>query len=106
MFKIFNRQGFHIVFDSGITLSTQFGEYNYCGKYPQAKEKIKDGSRFSAISKDCEIGVWDKRNKWITKEMYEDIFGEELGDDVLGFVSLDNWLKILDWCRNHKDEEP
>ncbi len=98
MFRITFGKGFHIVFDNGITLSTQFGYGNYCDN----NNKSNDSHKPKHLScDDCEIAIWDKDKKWITKNCLIDL-GIENDDDVLGRVNMDRWLKILDWCKNYK----
>jgi len=100
MFKIIGNRGFHIVFPNGLTLSTQIGGGNYCNNYYfPIGEEIK---KHTMESSDAEIAIWDKNGKWITKQMLQDIFPEELKDDVLGYVTIDKWIKIFEWCANQK----
>lgn len=96
-FRTMRNKGFHLKFDNGVILSTQFGPYNYCGTYPNNIDfHEKMDNKFDYESDDAEIGIFDKDRNWITKEYKND------GDDVLGFVSFDEWLKIIEWCKNYK----
>lgn len=105
MFRITCGRGFHIEFSNGITLSTQFGGGNYCNNHdlPVIGDRFKDTECVNA-----EVAVFktkgDKRGcqGWLTKEAWKDVFKEDLGDDVAGYVSVDQWLQVFLWCMKHK----
>ena len=109
MFRTIENKGFHIVFPNGICLSTQFGWGNYCGNYPDVK-RVNEMEQLSTESDDVEIAIWDineprqkdKRRDWLTSNMIKDLFPTDPEDDVMGYVTIDMWLKIFDWCRNYK----
>jgi len=100
MFRITENKGFHIVFPNGLTLSTQIGGGNHCSNYrfPIGKEKKEQ----TMESPDAEIAIWDKNGKWVTEQMLQDIFPEKLESDILGYVTIDKWIKIFEWCVNQK----
>lgn len=114
-FKITDSQGFHITFDNGVTLSTQFGPSNYCEHYPDLRSEAPSMVDFEAPREErhwecsnAEIAIWiDGEEEWITHEMIKDLFPEELYEDsdmkvqVKGWVEMEDWLKIFDWCRNY-----
>ena len=104
MFSITLSKGFHILFETGITLSTQFGGGNYCGNHD-----IEMGSEqllSSLESEDVEIAIFEKdQGDWLTRQAYRETFDEDICDDVKGNVELPEWLKILDWCRSYKPKE-
>lgn len=102
MFKITGSKGFHITFPNGVILSTQFGGGNYCDNYD--KEIGEERKKSEYASTNCEIAIWQiaDRNNWITEKMEWEVFGKVLGDNVKGYVNMEDWLKIFDWCKNYK----
>ena len=100
-FRITGNRGFHITFPNGVTLSTQFGYGNYCGDYPESmNQSIEDVmERKPASSNDVEVAIWDKERTWITDKY----IGED--EQVIGFVSMKEWLKIFDGARNYNETE-
>jgi len=111
--KAFGRyeNGFVITFENGLVLSTRFGSMNYCenksatfGERPHRPEPL--------VSDDAEVAVWlatpraghgDDR-QWVT-EWQQDIFQDSMEDDVRGWVRIEDWLQLLDWCREWKMEK-
>jgi len=105
MFTITYGKGFHIKFLNGVTLSTQIGAANYCSNYDNSiSEECKTpAGKLFVQSPDCEIAIWDKDKKWITKQAIIDIEGSANDwDDVKGRIEVDEWLKYFDWARNYK----
>ncbi|MBE9541538.1 MAG: hypothetical protein IMF01_04400 [Proteobacteria bacterium] len=101
MFAITYCKGFHITFPNGLTLSTQFGSGNYCDNHD-----IEIGVKTQKVkSQNVEIAIWDKEGAWLTKQTYEEKFNKEIGDDVAGYVEIEEWLEIVDWCREYKQEK-
>jgi hypothetical protein len=100
MFKITSGKGFLITFKNGVTLSTQIGYYNYCDNYfsdDKSFDKIQElVNKNDWESKNCEIAIWDKDGNWLTDKILN------IGDDVCGYVELDEWLEILEKCKNYK----
>lgn len=97
MFKSTFGKGFHLVFDNGITLSTQFGYGNYCAN--NMRRDIINGGILSC--EDAEIAIISKDGGWLTRNCLIDL-GIKADDDVLGCVDMETWLKILDWCRKQE----
>ncbi len=101
MFAITSGKGFHITFPNGVTLSTQFGYGNYCDNHD-----IEIGVRTQKVeSQNAEIAIWDKEGTWLTGKAYEEKSNKEIGDDVKGYVEIEEWLEIVDWCREYKHEK-
>jgi hypothetical protein len=102
MFAITDCKGFHITFTNGITLSTQFGFGNYC-----ANHDIETGCepQVKLQSWNAEIAIWDKEGAWLTKQAYKEKCNKEIGDDVEGYVKIEEWLEIVDWCWKYKQEK-
>ena len=112
-FKIIEQKGFHLTFDNGITLSTQFGPSNYCEHHPDLATNhgtlSLDAPKNEDVnweSKDAEIAIWDSDRTWITNEMLKDLYPSEASEShetrVKGRVGMEDWLKILDWCRKYE----
>ena len=99
--------GFTITFDNGLLLSTRFGPMNYCENFAKrdiiAMGKAADDPLFSD---DVEVAVWktdgkpDESHDWGT-EWQTEVFAEDgYVQDVRGYGKIDDWLRLLDWCRN------
>ena len=81
--------GFTITFDNGLLLSTRFGSMNYC--------ENKSGVMGN-------LAKPDEAHDWVT-EWQTEVFGEDgYMDAVRGYVKIDDWLRLLDWCRNWVSE--
>ena len=93
-FRITEGKGFHIKFKNGVTLSTQFGFGNYCDNR-HIRDNIHNGETGSNL---VEVAVWDKDKKWLTRKMIKAVFNEEAYDDVMGYVNVTDWAKIVQWC--------
>ena len=99
MFGVMGNKGFHIKFSNGFVLSTQIGPGNYCDNYNMRIGSAKDKHRIE--SNEAEIAIWDADGEWCAKQMQAELFPEtEYIDSVRGYVGIDDWLKILDWCRS------
>lgn len=100
MFKVNGGRGFHITFPNEVILSTQFGYGNYCDNYDRSE--LRDSKNLldnDVICRDAEVAVLYK-DIWITDDMYREVFGHRLDNNVLGSVDIIMWLKILEWCKN------
>ena len=103
-FASFKNKGFHLIFPNGVTLSTQFGNYNYCehsvnySKQPNYDHEAPIKAGFWE-SNDAEIAIWKNGTEtWLTKEC--PFCGNE--ECVDGYVDMKKWLKILKWCVEHE----
>ena len=103
MFKITAGKDFHLAFANGIVLSVQFGRGNYCKNRNISFEEEKDNDFLS--SGDAEIAIWNKEEKYITREANSDIYNEDLHDDVKGWISMDDFVKFVNWCESYKEED-
>lgn len=101
MFEITEGKGFHLTFANGIMLSVQFGRGNYCENRHITWDEEKKNKSLS--SKDAEIAIWDKEGEYLTNEANKDIYGEELHDDVKGWLSVTDVVKFANWCENYKE---
>ena len=108
MFKVMYNKGFHITFPNGVTLSTQIGFCNYCDNYDGHIRNTEDlddfqyQRKFGSISSTAEIAIWtDKSEKWITEECP---FCEK-DSSVTGYVDINKWLDIVEWCKSYVVKE-
>lgn len=103
-FRINRGKGFQVTFPNGYTLSTQFGEFNYCEHYPTKHIEAKPimTETIDHQSKNAEIAIIDGNGDWATREAHADIFNEILGDDVRGYVGIADWFKYLEWTAKKK----
>ena len=98
MFTTTYNKGFHITFKNGVTVSVQWGYWNYCENYNKAE--VENANMLDSIdSKDAEIAVWDKNSTWILKKYapYND-------DDVMGYVTPEQVLDIMNWASKYEGE--
>jgi len=91
-------RGFQITFDNGICLSTQFSGFHYCSNRTGLELEQKE----SYSSNNAEVAVLDKNGDFITKRAYKCAFGTDLYDDVDGYVHIDDWYRLLNWCKEQK----
>ena len=112
--------GFTLKFDNGLVLSTRFGVGNYCENSGVAHaQHLSPRQCFGAqrhyaegapplFSEDCEVAVWDssattfdvedsENRDWVTG-WQKAVFDHPANDDVRGWVSFSDWLKIVEWC--------
>jgi len=91
-------RGFQITFNNGICLSTQFSGFHYCSN--RAGIELIQTESYS--SNDAEVAVLDKSGDFITKRAYRGAFDANLHDDVDGYVNIEDWYKLLTWCKEQK----
>lgn len=60
-FKSTYNRGFQMTFDNGLTISVQWGRFNYCERKKSVylSDELKD---VIVESKDAEIAIWDNNN--------------------------------------------
>ena len=102
--------GFTITFDNGLLLSTRFGSMNYCENKSTVMENFAQTSDDPLLSDAVEGAGWktdgkpDESHDWVT-EWQTEVFAENgYVQDVRGYVKIDDWLRLLDWCRNWVSE--
>ena len=104
-FRSCNR-GFWLKFPCGYTLSTQFGYMNYCENRHVALafkrlEELRTAEETESAT--CEIAVWEgDEGDWVTRRVWQEVFDEELNDDVQGHVTMKQWLKVVAYLTNLK----
>jgi len=101
-FAINDGKGFRIRFPNGLTLSTQIGGGNYCDNYDHFDNIMTIPNRIECSN--AEIAVWNKEGIWVTKKIVKKALNQKLDDNVMGYVSIEDWLKIFMTCKDFKDE--
>jgi hypothetical protein len=123
--KAFGRfdNGFTLTFENGLVLSTRFGPGTYSDNHwsrsyfidrdtkgrIHARHKAREPMS-SLFSDTVEVGVWDNAKpgpqNWISgwQEVIKAQFPYTPYDDVCGYVTMPEWLQIIDWCRAWKPE--
>ena len=96
-FKINQGKGFQITFDNGLTLSTQFGSGNYCDNQlgSTSDPLVAVQKHESYKSKTAEIAVMNGAGDWKTRETMILAGLDEPCDDVVGWVSVADWAKLV-----------
>ncbi len=89
-----------IKFPNGVTLSTQFGWGNYCSNYDSKLPIDEEMRKKDWESDNAEIAIISPEGEWLTKQFKDD------GDDVLGYVKIEDWLLAFDWARNWMPHAP
>jgi len=91
MFRETMGKGFQMTFANGNTISVQWGYGNYCqNNSKQIKMENVNLCGHELKSENAEIAIWDQKETWITKNFIPD-----LSDDVKGYLSTDEVLKIM-----------
>lgn len=112
--KTFGRfdNGFTLTFENGLVLSTRFGPGNYCDNHEMDISSHMD----NLFSNTVEVGVWDSDSReprnWVNgwqEAVFDDVREVVFDvvdpyDDVRGYVTMPEWLQILEWCRAWKPE--
>jgi len=111
--KAFGRydNGFTLNFENGLVLSTRFGAMNYCENKStdvDAFESERDGSPLTSANAEVAAWLYNSESKtsydWVNG-WQEVVFGDaSSADDVRGWVTMAEWLQIVDWCRDWKPE--
>lgn len=98
-FKIINwGTGFQLIFESGVVLSTVFGS----GTYSQNRDDdhlMQIPFCGKLFSSDAELAVVGVDGDFITRRVWKEVFSQKLDCDVVGYVRIDDWMKVVDWCR-------
>ena len=118
--KAFGRfdNGFTLTFENGLVLSTRFGPGNYCDNHDamNISSQMASESMENLFSNTVEVGVWDSDSRdprnWVNgwqEAVFDDVREVVFDvvdpyDDVRGYVTMPEWLKIVEWCRAWKPE--
>ena len=102
--------GFTMTFENGLVLSTRFGAMNYCENRGDVLDALAEGDNTPQFSDDAEVAVWLNNSESETSRDWENGWQEVVfdtvdpADDVRGWVTMAEWLQIVDWCRAWKPE--
>ena len=109
--KAFGRfdNGFTLTFENGLVLSTRFGPDNYCNNNSaDYLDNLANTSITPLFSDDAEVAVWlnndetDASYDWING-WQKVVFGDAAASiDIRGWVTMPEWLQIVDWCKEWK----
>lgn len=95
-FKSTERQGFHITFENGLTVSVQWGAGNYCENH--------DNMDFSCTkdmeSKDAEVAVWSNEC-WLNANNFLSDEDVDWRDDVVGWLTPEQVVDLLVRVKNY-----
>ena len=83
MFKTTNRNGFHVAFDNGYTVSVQWGDGNYCS--PRGTDFRTDAPPKEAHQ--VEVAAWSSTGDWVKLSDNDDVIGWQSADDVLAIMT-------------------
>jgi hypothetical protein len=102
-FAITDHKGVGITFANGVTISIQWGPYNYCADYWDFRVSDYNAPRESRywVSPDAEIALFwaDGAGEWLTKRAYADLNpGDGAHDDVLGALTPDEVARYIAWA--------
>lgn len=88
--------GFQVQFVNGYIVSVQFGPGTYSSHHETSFNSIKHEPHESASA---EIAVINPSHKFVTKECARAIYQDETwSDDVLGYRSPEDLIKIMLWA--------
>jgi hypothetical protein len=85
MFKTTSRNGFHISFGNGYTVSVQWNPGNYCSNPRGSSTDNFDGHRMTCAT--AEVAAWKDNGLWLR-------LGED--DDVIGWQTAEEVAAIID----------
>ncbi len=88
--------GFHVSFDNGYCLSTQFGYGNYCEGHEDFFQHIEDFDKARECVRDCEVAVL-YNDELVVPEELTDFF---IDDSVKGWVSVNDWFNLINRVKN------
>lgn len=96
-FAITGHKGFHITFQSGVTLSVQFGAANYCDNYD--REIGYERAEHRITSTTAELAMWTGEDTWFNFDSgkFED------GSDVKGYCDI---AEVEKWIRFAMEYKP
>jgi len=97
-FRIIDGRGFHITLPNNYTLSVQFGAGNYCSNYNESIVEEMEQARLGKLNRqspDAEIAAWAPDGKWVTRDIWQSVFGKSVNDDVVGRVGPAEVVELL-----------
>lgn len=101
MFKLLSEKGFRLTFPNGVTLSSHFTSTDLCDNAVDAAAFLAQGRNISC--RNCEVAIWDKDGTRLIRDMVKELgisrsVDVHCSDDILGCVSMEDWVRIVNWC--------
>lgn len=99
MFKIHPNMGIFQITFGDVTLSAGLGPIHYCdARY----EKPVDGVLESGS---VEVALFAADGgDWMTKEIWKEVIGEDLNDDVVGWVTPEQFAQLIAYLTARKNK--
>ncbi|MHA1333271.1 MAG: hypothetical protein ACTSPL_04250 [Candidatus Odinarchaeia archaeon] len=101
MFIIIDSSGFQIKFKNNIIVSARFAP----GTRSTAGKTFNDGQIIKFFDKwrspDVELAViceTEKRSYWISRAVWMRLFGEDCGEDAVGYVRPKQFARVVSYC--------
>ncbi len=80
-------KGFQMTFESGWTISVQWGVGNYCERKSFTVSPLEDQKQITVESSNAEIAIWDKNGEWYTFDNGDTVLGHLTADEVAEWIS-------------------
>lgn len=94
MYQSTMNKGFHITYANGITVSVQWGPYNYTGQqYSKSLPQVTMNN--GAIAPAAEVAAWDEKNNWITNYIATLINKKHYDNDIMPEVTPDELVTFM-----------
>lgn len=93
-FAICSNKGFHLTLPNGLVVSTQFGGGNYCDN---RRNEICSTLTKGEASNNVEVAFfwYGADRNWATCEVFKAARIKSPNDDVAGYVTMKQWLRLL-----------
>ena len=92
-FCITDGKGFHMAFKNGNEISVQWGPGNYCDNRRSTFGKQRNVEFYESDT--AEIAVLNSKGEWLTREIAKKAGFGKINDDVMGYLSADDVLRIM-----------
>ena len=92
MFKIHSEIGLFQINFGGITLYAGLGSTHLC----EARYKTRVDGNFESANIEVEI-VDSDSGDCMTREIWKEVFGEEIDDDVVGWVTPEQFAQLVSY---------
>ena len=91
--KVTGKNGFHVTFTNGYTVSVQFGPGTYSDNYDANFDLYRNPEPLT--SKTVECAVWAKDGEMISHKMFD-------GNTVGGYMTPEEMLELMNWAAKQK----
>lgn len=89
--------------EDGLVLSINMGT-GYTDNHWKTWEKTDTAWDVSQTTNEVEIAVLDSEGNWQTNEMWLKYSGEELWDDIIGYMPAKDAFKFIAWFLSEGDK--